>query len=80
MDTTAVLSLRHHDENTSLLNILPVTIQCIEHAREGHVLLGLRLSGGQNLFAEITAWSCGRLQLRNGVNVYAMIKTAALAE
>lgn len=67
-------------ENTSLLNILPVTIQCIEHAREGHVLLGLRLSGGQNLFAEITAWSCSRLQLLNGVNVYAMIKTAALAE
>ncbi len=67
-------------ENTSLLNILPVTVQRIDPAREGHVLLGLRLSEGQNLFAEITAWSRDRLDLRKGLVVYAMIKTVALAE
>lgn len=67
-------------ENTSLLNILPVTVQRIDPAREGHVLLGLRLSGGQNLFTEITAWSRDRLDLRKGLVVYAMIKTVALAE
>lgn len=67
-------------ENTSLLNILSVTVQRIDPAREGHVLLGLRLSEGQNLFAEITAWSRDRLDLRKGLVVYAMIKTVALAE
>lgn len=67
-------------ENTSLMNILPVTVQCIDPAREGHVLLWLRLSGGQNLFSEITAWSRDRLDLRKGLVVYAMIKTAALTE
>ncbi|RFC33777.1 MAG: molybdenum-pterin binding domain-containing protein, partial [Candidatus Nitrotoga sp. SPKER] len=38
------------------------------------------LSEGQNLFAEITAWSRDRLDLRKGLVVYAMIKTVALAE
>jgi len=66
--------------NTSLMNILPVTVQCIDPAREGHVLLWLQLNGGQNLFSEITAWSRDRLDLRKGLVVYAMIKTAALAE
>ena len=67
-------------ESTSLLNILQVTIERIDLARDGHVLLGLRLSGGQNLFSEITAWSRDRLDLRKGLAVYAMIKTVALAE
>lgn len=67
-------------ENTSLLNVFPVTVQRIDDAREGHVLIGLRLSGGQNLFSEITAWSRDRLDLHKGLVVFAMIKTAALAE
>lgn len=67
-------------ENTSLLNILPVTLQSIAIVREGHALLGLRLGDGQNLFAEITAWSRDRLALREGLVVYAMIKSVALAE
>ncbi|MDD5180235.1 MAG: molybdenum ABC transporter ATP-binding protein [Gallionellaceae bacterium] len=67
-------------EDTSLLNILPVTIQSIDLVREGHALLGLRLSDGQNLFAEITAWSRDRLALHEGLAVYAMIKSVALAE
>ena len=67
-------------ENTSLLNIIQVTVQRIDSVREGHVLIGLRLSGGQNLFTEITAWSCDRLSLREGLTVYAMIKTVALAD
>lgn len=67
-------------ESTSLLNIFQVTIQRIDPAREGHVLLGLQLQGGQNLFAEITAWSRDRLNLHEGLVVYAMIKTVALAE
>lgn len=67
-------------EGTSLSNILPVTIQRIDSVQDGHVLLGLQLEGGQNLFAEITAWSCERLKLRTGTAVYAMIKSVALAE
>jgi len=67
-------------ESTSLLNILPVIVQRIDPAREGHVLLGLQLNGGQNLFAEITAWSRDRLDLHKGLVVYAMIKTVALTE
>lgn len=67
-------------ESTSLLNIFQVTIKRIDPAREEHVLLGLQLQGGQNLFAEITAWSRDRLNLREGLVVYAMIKTVALAE
>ena len=67
-------------EDTSLLNILPVTLQSIDLVREGHALLGLRLSDGQNLFAEITAWSRERLTLHEGLVVYAMIKSVALAE
>ena len=67
-------------DGTSLSNIIPVIVQRIDSAREGHVLLGLQLGGGQNLFAEITAWSCDRLDLRKGAAVYAMIKSVALAE
>jgi molybdate transport system ATP-binding protein len=67
-------------ENTSLLNVFQVTVQRIDSVREGHVLIGLRLSGGQNLFTEITAWSCDRLSLCEGLTVYAMIKTVALAD
>lgn len=62
--------------NSSLLNVLKVTIERIE-VTEQSALLTLRL-GEQTLFAQISLRSLRQLQLSVGVQVYALIKAMAL--
>lgn len=62
--------------NSSLLNVLKVTIERVEPTEQS-ALLTLRL-GEQTLFAQISLRSLRQLQLSGGVQVYALIKAMAL--
>ena len=62
--------------NSSLLNVLKVTIERVEPTEQS-ALLTLRL-GEQPLFAQISLRSLRQLQLSVGVQVYALIKAMAL--
>lgn len=62
--------------NSSLLNVLKVTIERVEPTEQS-ALLTLRL-GEQTLFAQISLRSLRQLQLSAGVQVYALIKAMAL--
>ena len=68
---------RHRPEDSSILNILPVTIAEIEDTSAPRLLLRLSL-GQQHLLARITRRSAVELKLREGEQVYAQIKSAAL--
>ncbi|MCL5796448.1 MAG: molybdenum ABC transporter ATP-binding protein [Thiotrichales bacterium 34-46-19] len=63
-------------QDSSLLNVLKVTIERIE-VNEQSALLTLRL-GGQTLFAQISLRSLRQLRLSAGMQVYALIKAMAL--
>ncbi|EEB77246.1 molybdate ABC transporter, ATP-binding protein [marine gamma proteobacterium HTCC2148] len=64
-------------EDSSILNILPVTIQEIETCHSARLLLRLAL-GEQHLLARITRKSAERLELQVGDKVFAQIKSVAL--
>ncbi|MDM7322394.1 MAG: molybdenum ABC transporter ATP-binding protein [Gammaproteobacteria bacterium] len=64
----------------SILNHLPVTIERIDPPHEGRVTVACRLTDGQLLLAEITAFSRRQLGLEPGASAYAMIKSVALME
>lgn len=68
---------RQRPNDSSILNILPVTISEIEHSDAPRLLLRLSL-GPQYLLARITRKSATELGLRVGDNVFAQIKSAAL--
>lgn len=63
-------------QDSSLLNVLKVTIERIE-VNEQSALLTLRL-GEQTLFAQISLRSLRQLRLSVGMQVYALIKAMAL--
>ncbi|MCP5128534.1 MAG: molybdenum ABC transporter ATP-binding protein [Pseudomonadales bacterium] len=63
--------------DSSILNILPVTLTQIEQHGSARVLLQLAL-GSQHLLARITRKSAARLQLQVGDRLFAQIKSAAL--
>ncbi len=63
--------------DSSILNILPVSVVEIEDANTARLLLRLSL-GSQYLLARITRKSCVQLGLRVGDKIYAQIKSAAL--
>lgn len=63
-------------QDSSLLNVLKVTIERIE-VNEQSALLTLRL-GEQTLFAQISLRSLRQLRLSAGMQVYALIKAMAL--
>ena len=63
--------------DSSILNILPVTVREIENCTDARLLLRLSL-GDQFLLARITRKSAEALQLRVGDEVFAQIKSAAL--
>lgn len=63
--------------DSSILNILPVTLTQIEEDGAARVLLRLAL-GAQYLLARITRKSANRLQLQTGDRLFAQIKSAAL--
>ena len=68
---------RARPDDSSILNILPVTIAEIENTDAPRLLLRLSL-GSQCLLARITRKSAVELRLRVGDKVYAQVKSAAL--
>ncbi len=64
-------------EDSSILNIIPATIDEIETSPGARVLIRL-LVGKQYLLARVTQKSVERLQLQTGQQIYAQIKTVAL--
>ena len=68
---------RQRPNDSSILNILPVTIAEIEDCTDARLLLRLAL-GEQHLLARITRKSAQRLELARGDQVYAQIKSVAL--
>jgi molybdate transport system ATP-binding protein len=68
---------RERPQDSSILNILPVTIAQIEDTTASRLLLRLSL-GSQFLLARITRKSTVALGLEVGDKVYAQIKSAAL--
>ncbi|MCB1690913.1 MAG: molybdenum ABC transporter ATP-binding protein [Halioglobus sp.] len=68
---------RQRPQDSSILNILPVTLSEIEDTDSARVLLRLSL-GSQFLLARITRKSAVELKLQVGDPIYAQIKSAAL--
>lgn len=64
--------------NISIVNQLPATVLSITPAAAGIVLLRLKLSGGQQIPAQLSAYSVTQLNLAVGSECYALIKAAAL--
>lgn len=62
---------------TSILNILPASVDALVDARPGQVTVRL-LAGGQPLLARLTARSASELELAPGRQVYAQVKSVAL--
>jgi molybdate transport system ATP-binding protein len=72
------LSLSHH-EDTSISNILPVTIMSMDSLPNGLLMLQLQL-GDAILRAKLTQRSVDRLGLTIGQKVWAQVKSAALIQ
>ncbi len=68
---------RERPQQTSILNILSVTLEDIREISPAHCLLRLRLKD-QHLLARITQRSCAQLQLCTGDELFAQIKSTAL--
>ena len=64
-------------EQTSILNIIPATIDEIEQSSAAHTLVRLKVAE-QFLLVRLTHKSVERLQLKPGQKVYAQIKSVAL--
>jgi molybdate transport system ATP-binding protein len=68
---------RQRPRDSSILNILPVTLVDMHDSGEARVMLRLAL-GSQHLLARITRKSAHHLQLKVGDAVFAQVKSAAL--
>lgn len=64
--------------DSSILNILPATVDALHEADATSVMLRLRLQDGSALLARLTRRSVAALGLRTGQAVHAQIKGAAL--
>jgi len=67
-------------QGLSILNQLPITIAAIHPGATGRVTVVCQLADGQQLLAEITAYSCQTLALKPGMQAFALIKSVALME
>jgi molybdate transport system ATP-binding protein len=73
------LAIQRHDEDTSILNILPATVATFASTNTpGHVLVRLALRDGSPLLARITERSRRQLALTPGSTVWAQVKAVAL--
>jgi molybdate transport system ATP-binding protein len=71
------LSLSRHSD-MSITNIIPATVLAIgETPTPGHVLIDMKLNGGEKLVARITKRSTSQLGLRPGLPVWAQVKAVA---
>jgi molybdate transport system ATP-binding protein len=68
----------HHD--TSILNILPVYVLGMQALDPARLLVRLALQDGQTLLARITRRSGAALELREGMELYAQVKSVALVD
>lgn len=66
-----------HQTDTSILNILPVSVLAVNEDNPGQVLLQLD-AGGAVLLSRITRRSLDSLNIESGAQVYAQIKAIAL--
>jgi molybdate transport system ATP-binding protein len=64
--------------DSSILNILPATVQALHDEDAASVMLRLRLADGSALLARLTRRSVTALGLRPGLAVHAQVKGAAL--
>ena len=64
--------------DSSILNILPATVQALHEEDAASVMLRLRLADGSALLARLTRRSVVALGLRPGLAVHAQVKGAAL--
>ena len=67
-------------QGLSILNQLPITIAALHPGAQGRVTVVCLLADGQQLLAEITAYSCQTLALNPGMRAFALIKSVALME
>ena len=67
-----------HAHDSSIVNILPATIESICDDRPGTATVQLRLASGAHLLARLTRRSCDHLALRAGMSVFAQVKGVAL--
>jgi molybdate transport system ATP-binding protein len=68
---------RQRPEDSSILNLLPVTLAAMRESDDARVMLRLEL-GSQSLLARITRKSAHQLQLSVGDRLFAQVKSAAL--
>jgi molybdate transport system ATP-binding protein len=68
---------RQRPQDSSILNILPVTLLELRESGEARIMLRLGI-GGQHLLARITRKSAHQLQLQVGDALFAQVKSAAL--
>jgi molybdate transport system ATP-binding protein len=64
--------------DSSILNILPATIEGLQDEGPGSVMLRLQLASGAHLLARVTRRSAQGLKLAAGQQVYAQVKGVAL--
>ncbi|KGE03173.1 Molybdenum transport ATP-binding protein ModC [Pseudohaliea rubra DSM 19751] len=69
---------RTRPRDSSILNLLPVTLEDLRPTGDSHCLLQLAIDG-QHLLARITRKSADTLALSPGDHLYAQIKSTALA-
>ena len=62
----------------SIVNQLPAHVLSITDIGEGRMLLRLALAGGEQIPAQLSAYSVAQLDLKVGSGCYALIKAAAL--
>lgn len=67
-------------QHLSIMNHLPAMIEELIYEANQRVLVRLKLADNQFLFAEITQFSAERLQLKQGMSLFALIKSVAIAE
>ena len=65
---------------TSIMNHLPAKVIELIPEEQNRMLVRLQLKDSQRLFAEITQHSANRLSLTEGMELFALIKSVALAE
>ena len=70
---------REKPDQTTILNVLPATIEALQESRHASQLLRLNVGDG-TLLARITRRSCAQLNLQPGDAVYAQIKAVAVRE
>jgi molybdate transport system ATP-binding protein len=71
------LSLKHHAD-TSILNILPVKVVDTQDLNQSQLIVRLELQDGQHLLSRITRRSAMSIGLREGIFLYAQVKSVAL--